>query len=289
MFSVLERDIITLQGPDILIFLQGLITQDTHLLQSQPSLYSCILSPQGKFLYDFFLYRTDQHDLYLIDCSSHYSSQLLQTLNRYRLRKPITWEIVTKHYGLVHSLMVCETKIGGPDPRWSTFGFRYIIQKNDPLWEQIEPSLLPNYRQHQQRYFMPEGGNELISTECFPLDYQLNQLHAIADNKGCYVGQEVTTRMRHRAVTRKQFMGWSWKNPMEHEEHPPINAPLIGRAIGNKDGSRSCGHVLCHYNQSSGSALIRYDFWQEIIQSQEDIYINGREITLHIPPWSIRN
>lgn len=195
----LNRGIIKVNGEDSLNYLQALITNDAKKIANNESCYSLILTPQGKYLFDFFLYKINQEE-YLIDCNLDRVLELISKLELYKLRSKVS---ITN---LSNELMVVfgEEKEGYvfKDPRSENMGFRSIVKNDDrPVFED-------NYHAHRMnlKTIIPEGELDLEQNKSFPLEWGLELLNAISFDKGCYVGQEVIARTKYRGVVRKQPM-----------------------------------------------------------------------------------
>lgn len=184
----MTRTILKLSGKDAHDFIQGLVTNDVDKLH-QGLVYAALLTPQGKYLADFFLC---QHvDGILLDVDSKLAPALLQRLNMYRLRADV---------------QITETEINvrrgtGPapdgalqDPRHPDLGWRLYGNETDDDgsdWEAIRVT-----------HCVPETGIEL-TPDSYILEMGFERLNGVDFKKGCYVGQEVTARMKHKTELRK--------------------------------------------------------------------------------------
>ncbi|MCI5050255.1 MAG: hypothetical protein MRY32_08010 [Rickettsiales bacterium] len=188
-----NRQIIKLSGKDAAQLLQGIITQDVSLLDSTPLLFSSLLSPQGKFLFDFFLMKDG--DAILIDIDASYFDAFKTTLKRYKLRSDVTIE-ESDHS--VYALWENDhSDIGCVDPRLAALGWRHL--SSEPLETNASAE---DYNHHRLTLSVPDG--VMDSTErSFVMELGYDQLNAISFTKGCYVGQEVTARMHYRKSLKK--------------------------------------------------------------------------------------
>lgn len=224
-----ERLIIRLSGSDRLTFLQGLVTRDP---EPGGIVYSALLSPQGKFLADFFL--IDRGEDILIDVAELFAEGLMQRLNMYKLRADIALEplelSVTRGLG---------TPPAGTfaDPRHEAMGWRAYdgtTPDEDVDWDAIRVAQC-----------IPASGIELLSNETYILEAGFDRLGGVDHRKGCYVGQEVTARMKHKTELRKGFVTVDITGEAE------IGTPI-------KAGDRAVGML---FTQSGGKAIayLRYD------------------------------
>jgi folate-binding protein YgfZ len=191
-----DRAVIALSGPDARSFLQGLITNDVDALAPEKTLYAALLTPQGKILFDF-LIADDGAENLLLDCWAPGREALFKRLKMYRLRAKVDIE-------LRDDLAVFAAWDGPPllgnafeDPRLPALGQRAIAPKQDDGKHA--------YLTHRLSLGVPEGP-DFGSDRMFALDAGLDELHAIAFDKGCYVGQELTARMKHRGIARKRLL-----------------------------------------------------------------------------------
>ena len=185
------RVILRVGGPDRIAFLQGLVTQDVNRLAEHGILYAALLTPQGKYLADFFL--LDAPEAVLIDVAAPLADDLERRLALYRLRSKVTIERVempvTRGLGPAPAGALA-------DPRDSSLGWRLygaaLEQGPTPDWDALRIAAR-----------VPEAGAELVPNESFILEQGFERLGGVDFRKGCYVGQEVTARMRHKTTLRK--------------------------------------------------------------------------------------
>lgn len=184
-----QRRILRLTGDDTVDFLQGLITNDVKKL-SQGPIYAAILTPQGKFLADFFV--AMDGDGVLLDVADSLGDMLIQRLNMYKLRASV--EIATTNLHL-HRGVGEGPEDGYADPRAGALGwraYRPTLQTDDQVdWEALRVA-----------HVIPETGIEL-TPDTFILEVGFERIHGVDFRKGCYVGQEVTARMKHKTELRK--------------------------------------------------------------------------------------
>lgn len=176
---------------DVRAFLQGLVTQDT---QSALPFYAALLSPQGKMLFDFFLW-ADGADV-LIDCEAEQADALIRQLSMYRLRRKISI-VKDDSLGVFWRLDAGDN----PDPRLAALGHRWIAA--------LSPDDLPGddaYRAHRLSLGVTEGAAELGSDQTLWLECNAIELNGVSFDKGCYVGQENTARMNWRSTINRRMV-----------------------------------------------------------------------------------
>ncbi|MCP5362290.1 MAG: folate-binding protein YgfZ [Hyphomicrobiales bacterium] len=196
-----HRAVLQLEGADTKPFLQGLITNDIHKLNAETPLYACLLSPQGKYLFDFFL--VQRGDSILLDVTADRAEALQKRLTMYKLRSDVR---ITPRADLqVYVLNAPPTAEGifFPDPRHKALGIRALLTPEQAAALPATPRDMAAYDTARIRLGIPESGIDLLPEESFPLHHRMEALHAVDFNKGCYVGQEVTARSKHRGALRK--------------------------------------------------------------------------------------
>ncbi|MEY3703326.1 MAG: hypothetical protein RLZZ561_946 [Pseudomonadota bacterium] len=198
-----DRAVIRLSGDDVRGFLQGLVTNS--VLGDLP-VWSGLLSPQGKALFDFFIWG-DGDDL-LIDCESAQADALIKRLSVYRLRRPIA--IARDESLAVHWAQAGEE--GVADPRLAALGRRWIAPPGGAA---------SGYHAHRLALGVAEGVAELGQDKVLWLEANAAELNGVSFTKGCYIGQENTARMNYRQkVNRRLFV-----LPDGRVERRPVDAP----------------------------------------------------------------
>jgi tRNA-modifying protein YgfZ len=187
-----DRRVTSLSGADALEFLQGLVTNDVLRLGKSPGLvWTALLSPQGKYLADFFVARTGG-GLFL-DMPEMLADKTLQRLAMYRLRADVALTPAPLH---VHRGLGAAPPDALSDPRHPALGWRAY---------RPEPGAAPqiDWDAIRVRLGVPEAGIELIPDDSYILEMGFDRLNGVDFRKGCYVGQEVTARMKHKTELKK--------------------------------------------------------------------------------------
>ncbi len=186
--TLTDRAIVRLAGQDVRGFLQGLVTND---VAGTLPVWAALLTPQGKALFDFLVW-ADGDDL-LLDCEAAQADALIRRLGLYRLRRPIT---IARDAALaVHWAPDGET--GEADPRLPALGRRWIAAPSDPA---------EGWLAHRLSLGVTEGVGELGNGETLWLECNARELHGVSFAKGCYIGQENTARMHHRAKVNRRLV-----------------------------------------------------------------------------------
>ncbi len=228
----MERAIIRVSGTEPAKFLQALVTNDLRKLPDTGILYAAMLTPQGKYLADFFL--VAEGDDILIDVAESAADDLLKRLSMYRLRAPVTLERADMPVSRGTGPM---PEGAMPDPRHPDLGWRiygHALPNDGTDWDAL-----------RVRHCVPETGVELMSGDGFILELGLDRLNGVDFRKGCYVGQEVTARMQHKTELRKGL------TVVALDGAAPVGTEIMA-------GEKPAG-VL--YTQSSGRAIayLRFD------------------------------
>lgn len=230
-YRILEnRSVISISGEDAEPFLQGILTNDIHALINDNALYAAILTPQGKYLFDFLLMRRGEE--ILLDHHAEQKANLLKKLTMYRLRSKVQ---IAETQLAVCALWNGQTKdipsslTLRADPRHPQLGQRLIGPREELEAYAKAHATEGDYELHRIRLTIPESLKDLIPEKSFPLPSNLEELHAIDYKKGCYVGQEVTARSKHRGVIRKALY------TLEAEAGTPASGASVtlnGQAVG---------------------------------------------------------
>lgn len=266
-----DRAVLAISGPEAREFLQGLVTNDVAGgLAPGAGLYTALLSAQGKILYDFFV--TEGDGALLIDCAKASRDALLKKLKMYKLRARV--EIEAREPLAVYSNLkghpenrttsYADRAVTFADPRLSALGMRSI----GAIAEM--PANLPGPRgYHEMRLALgvPEAG-DFGFEKVFALDAGLEELRGVSFTKGCYIGQELTSRMKHRATTRKRILTLTAESAL----------PDTGSVTR---GGSEIGEILSTHGHTA-FALVRMDRLEE---TQGDVAAASIPVTLKKPQW----
>jgi folate-binding protein YgfZ len=231
-----DRAVISVSGQEARSFLQGLITNDIGKLAPDAPLYAALLTPQGKVLFDFLL--SESKGMVLVDCATTSAQTLLKRLILYRLRAKVELAL-RQDIGIVWN-----DANGWNDPRLPELGTRSLAEANDS-------NVSGEYLSRRLELGVPEGA-DLGSDKMFALDAGLEELHGVSFDKGCYVGQELTARMKHRGTARKRLLPIS---TLDGADLPPPGSEV-------RSGNVALGEITSAYG-ARGFASVRLDRWQE--------------------------
>lgn len=241
----MQRKVFRFSGADAQKFLQNLITNDIKRMDTGP-VYSALLTPQGKFIADFFLI-PDGNDI-LMDVDADAAATLIPRLNMYKLRADVT----ISETDLIVSRGLNDAPEGAvADPRDANLGWRYYGAED-------RNSATVDWDALRVDYKIPEMGREL-DAESYILEMGFEGLNGVDFRKGCYVGQEVTARMKHKTELRKGLVR------LVADADIPENADVV-----------SNGRVIGRTHTSAGKralAYVRYD------RADADINVNDIPVT----------
>ncbi len=194
--SLSGRGLIHLEGPDRHDFLQGLITNDMNALKPGEALYACLLTPQGKFLHDFFVSEGDGFTL--LECEGGERAQdLYERLNKYRLRADV--QISVEENVPVYVIFGEQNAPGYFDPRHPDMGFR-SFEKPDLPEKPFE-----QWDRRRIELGIPDGSRDMVVEKSTLDEAHIEKWNGVSYEKGCYVGQELTARMHHRGLGKKHL------------------------------------------------------------------------------------
>lgn len=202
-----DRGIVRVGGPDALKFLQGLLTNDLENLDDGAAQFSGLLSPQGKILFDFFVVR--DRSAFLLDVATDRIPALVKRLTMYRLRADVTLDDVSQDMRVFVAWGGTPQSDGGvgavvvKDPRHDALGYR-IYAKPDAFRPTSDRR--SDYDAHRIALGIPEGGKDYVYENAYPHEALYDLINGVSFTKGCFVGQEVVSRMEHRRATKKRVV-----------------------------------------------------------------------------------
>lgn len=200
MLKLDSRAVIRLSGPEARTFLQGLVTNDVLKVADGTAVYAAMLTPQGKYMFDMIL-MADGDDL-LVDTEAARKDDLLRRLMMYKLRADVT--IANEDSLAVWVALEKPDAVGimAPDPRHSDLGWRLIASDTPDA-----PSLdMQTYEEARLSLGVPDGSRDMMVEKYFWLETAAERLNGVSFTKGCFVGQELTARMKHRTSLKKMLL-----------------------------------------------------------------------------------
>ncbi|MCF6275716.1 MAG: hypothetical protein L3J05_08135 [Robiginitomaculum sp.] len=242
----LNRTVISLKGDDVADFLNGLITNNLN----SDLTFAALLTPQGKIIADFFVHKVNDH--LVLETAEKFGKILALRLKMYKLRAKINIEDVSADYD-VYALWDGQGHIGLTDPRHSALGQRYLT-KSGSLSPEHGPE---DYDLHRLSLGIPDSTSDFDTEQMFPADANMDLLNGVDYKKGCFIGQEVVSRMHRKTEVRKRMRAVKLSG-----------AAQAGDAL--KSGGRTVG-TLNHVRNDVGMALVRLD---RLASANDSVLVN---------------
>lgn len=276
-----ERAVIRVAGADARHFLQNLVTSDIESLAPGEARFAALLTPQGKILFDFLLVAIAEEEEggFVIDAPKALAGDLVKRLGFYRLRASVDIEARP-------DLAVAVAIDGEPsgelgftyhDPRHAKLGARVILPADGAETALGEAGFSLGdpeaWQRHRIALGIPEGGQDFVYGDTFPHEADMDQLNGVDFEKGCFIGQEVVSRMQHRGIARTRVV------PIAYQDA----APLAGIEV--KIGDKTAGFLGSAAN-GRGLAKLRLDRVEEGLAANERLTAGNLPITLVKPDWA---
>ena len=291
---LVDRGLVEISGPDATDFLQGLVTNDVdHELEGEV-LFAGLLAPQGKILCDFFVIRCET-DVYWLECGAAQAGNLVKRLSMYKLRAKIaatdrsaefatavSWGVEGAHEPSEIPALATSA-VSYTDPRYAPLGSRHIFARADvaTFLESVGDAAADEtaYHAHRIKLFVPQGGIDYIYGEALPHEAGYDDLCGVDFEKGCYVGQEVVSRMHHRGTAKTRIAGVELAVPLA------VGADADATALEIRAADLPVG-VLGSRDGVHGIATIRLDRAEEALQQGVPLQMGDIAVTLRQPPWA---
>jgi folate-binding protein YgfZ len=281
-----DRSFVRVSGPDAASWLQNIVTCDLTTLEPEDGRYGALLSPQGKILFDFIAsfgrIESDPSEppaIYL-ETGREQASEFAKRLAFYRLRAKVEVEDLSTHD--VHGKQVGVAVAWGDARAYQGDALRIVDPRNPELGERmltfaddavaVATSDPIAFHAHRIWLGIPEGGKDFAYGETFPHEALLDMLGGVDFRKGCYVGQEVVSRMEHRGTSRTRIV------PVQLDGDPPALGAAVkanGKAIGQM-GSSVDGR---------GLAMLRLDRAEEALAVGAPLTVGETSLSLSRPGW----
>lgn len=277
-----DRGVVKVAGDDARGFLNGLVTNDIAKVAPGKPRFAALLTPQGKIIVDFIVAEAPGNDGggFFLDCPRALASTLVEKLNFYKLRAKVICEDLSNVLGVMaiwDGTAESEYGLSYPDPRLPALGSRIMLPPH--LAEEAAADLggmlagADAYEAHRIALGVPRGGLDFIYGDTFSHEADMDQLNGVDFGKGCYIGQEVVSRVEHRASARSRVV------PIVYDEFAPSSGlPVMAgdRQIGTL-GSTAKGH---------GLALMRLDRIGDALAAGATIEAGGIAIRAVKPAWA---
>jgi len=223
LIKLSNRSILSVRGSDNEKFLQGIITCNVEKIKNKSS-YGSILTPQGKLLYDFIIYKKDNH--FLIDVHKSNIDDFIKLLTMYKLRSNV--ELIKREDLSVFTDLNNECSDNeNIDPRLASIGLRKILSAN---YEHFSDEKIL-YEKKLVKLGIAEIGDDIRPGDMFPIEANLDYLNGIDFQKGCFIGQEVSSRMHRRGKTKKRIICFKSNDNFTNNDVLVYNNKTIGTVI----------------------------------------------------------
>jgi folate-binding protein YgfZ len=242
-----DRGVVEIAGADATKFLHNLVTNDIAKLAPCDARFCALLAPQGKILVDFLVFAEGEGEArrYLLDCPRELEEDLIRRLGMYKLRAAVSFTSKSDELAVYAVLGEARPQIPAlalaRDPRSKALGWRFIAPRGTKAEGARE-----DYEAARIAAGVPQGGVDFAYGDAFPHEANMDLLSGVDFTKGCYVGQEVVSRTKHRNLARKRVTPYH----AEGEAPPPGAKVMAGEIELGVAGSRS---------GDRGLALIRLD------------------------------
>lgn len=277
-----DRGVIKVSGDDARGFLNGLLTTDIGKVGPATPRFAALLTPQGKILFDCIVAEASPQDGggFFLDCSRPLAKALADRLKFYKLRAKVNVEDLSEALGVLavwEGEADSEYGLAYPDPRLPALGFRVILPPHvaSEAAADLGATLTDAaaYEAHRIAHGVPRGGLDFTYGDAFPHDADMDQLGGVDFDKGCYVGQEVVSRMEHRGIARSRIVSVI----CESGAPDPGATVMAGEKIIGTMGSSVAGR---------GIALVRLDRAEDAQKAGVPITTGGVPIRIVKPEWA---
>ena len=276
-----DRGVVKVAGDDAGKFLNGLLTVDVATVSPQHARYAALLTPQGKIIVDFIVAAVAPAEGggFFLDCPRALAPVLVQRLNFYKLRAKVIAEDLSEVLGV---MAVWDGDGIGQglcyaDPRLPALGTRCMLPPHraanaaGALGATLADAAA--YEAHRIALGVPRGGSDFLYGDAFPHEADMDQLHGVDFDKGCFIGQEVVSRVEHRGTARTRVIPVAFDGPP-----PEAGAPVTaGEASVGMMGSAAAGR---------GLAALRLDRVTDALASGTPLIAGGITIRPVKPEWA---
>jgi folate-binding protein YgfZ len=277
-----DRGVVKVAGDGARGYLHGLVTTDILALTPQSARFCALLTPQGKIIADFIVTEAQAADGggFFLDIPRAVGATLIGKLNLYKLRAKVLIEDLSESLGVLaiwDGNGPAKHGLAYADPRLSALGMRVILPRQQVAAAVAESGVelvdASSYEAHRIALGVPQGGSDFSYGDAFPHESDMDQLGGVDFDKGCYIGQEVVSRMQHRGTARTRAV------PVRFDGVAPLAGAVVTageRQLGTI-GSAAAGRAV---------ALLRLDRVAEAMSRGEPLIAGGIPIHLVKPDWA---
>ena len=252
-----HRAVLSVSGEDRVAYLQGLVSNDVAVVAPGRAVWAALLTPQGKWLADFFMFAEGER--LLLDVEAAQREELARRLTRFRLRAKVAVEAEPLDVYAAWDGAPGPNGLAAPDPRMPEAGWRILATGMATTADAAA------YDRHRIGLGLPDGSRDMEAEKSVLLEAGFDELHGVSWSKGCYMGQELTARTKYRGLLKRRLVPVSSADAL-----PPGGTPVMrdGQEVGS----------LRSTNGTVGLALIRLDALDARLTC-------GVPIEVHVPPW----
>lgn len=275
-----ERSILRITGEEATKFLEGIITHDVESLEPDQARFAALLTPQGKIIADFFVVRVGEDDGggFVIDAPRAIAGDLAKKLGFYKLRAKVLIEERPELAvaAIIDGTASADVGLVFDDTRHPALGQRVVLPAAEAKTELAAADFTiadaETWQKKRIALGIPEGGKDFIYADAYPHETDMDQLNGIDFDKGCFIGQEVVSRMERKTTPRTRAV------PVTFEVAPAAGVEVLA-------GTRPVGRMGSAAN-GRGVAMLRLDRVHDALQKNEPVTAGGIAISLAKPDWA---
>ncbi|WP_417409771.1 YgfZ/GcvT domain-containing protein [Hoeflea sp.] len=267
-----DRNIVQVDGADAGHFLQNLITANLDAIKPGEVRPTALLTPQGKILFDFLISKSTDSG-YLCDIRADQTADFIRRLTLYKLRAAVTFQtatdtpVIAGWDGNAPEGALSDMRFPQEAHVWRLYGIGSVLDAERPAWDAIRVA-----------HGVAESGSDFALSDVFPHDVLMDKNGGVDFRKGCYVGQEVVSRMQHRGTARRRVA-----TVTAESELPVTSEP--GTEFDIRAGDKSVGS-LGTISGTSALAIVRTDRVADALAKDIALTVEGIPVTLTLPGWA---
>ncbi|GJM03578.1 MAG: folate-binding protein [Rhodomicrobium sp.] len=279
LVALVDRGLIRVTGEEASPFLQSLVTNDVTKAEADKAVFAGLLTPQGKINYEFFIVPVEGG--YLLETGRGCADDLVKKLKLYKMRADVRIDNLSDETMTFWLASAPETTEGlfacYRDPRYEKMGYRIAVtlEGMKAFCSSFDACEIDYYHLTRLQYAVPEGGYDYAFGDTFPHEAGYDLLNGVDFSKGCYVGQEVVSRMQHRGTARRRVVLVSSLSDQA--------LPEAGSEIRTET---SLMGPLGSSLKGQGIALVRLDRASKAMASGNVMKAGDVPVTLTVPPWA---
>ena len=264
-----DRALISVSGPDAEHFLQNILTTDLDVLRLSEAKPGALLTPQGKILFDFLISRAGD-DAFRLECRAEVADDFIRRLTLYKLRAKV--EIAKVDQALVTVAWGDDSTASQTDST-DVADARFVNAVVRRVYRGGENGDLAAWQALRIAHGIAESGTDFQLSDAFPHDVLLDETGGVGFKKGCYVGQEVVSRMQHRGTARRRVLIVQGENPLPA---PGTELTVAGRPVGTLGSTAG----------TTGLAIARIDRVKAALDAGQPVMAGDVTVSLAIPAWA---